>query len=260
MNKYTMVMKNSARNQVVYLKSFIIKNLFFVVVIYIFFNLWRIIYSDRMLIAGMTMVQTLWYFTFTESIELGKSRFFPEVQEEVKDGTIAYSLLRPYSWIVFRAAREMGKNIVRILPILTEGFIMATIFVGVLPGYFSALPFVFLLLLLAMLLTVVWQIIIGLLAFWFEEVMPFYLIYQKLVFIIGGMFIPIDFFPGWLQPLAKYSPFAFSSYWPAKTFVSFSWKNFFICLGGQVCYAALLFAFAMMLFRKARTRVQVQGG
>ena len=143
---------------------------------------------------------------------------------------------------------------------MAEGFIMATIFVGVLPGYFRILPLAFILILLALLMVTVWQIIIGLLAFWFEEVNPFYLIYQKMVFVIGGMLIPVDFFPAWLQPLAKYSPFAFSSYWPAVTFVKFSWARFFTCLAGQAFYIALLFGAALLLFKGARKKVQVQGG
>ncbi|MBN1648667.1 MAG: ABC-2 family transporter protein [Spirochaetales bacterium] len=260
MNKYVMILKNGARNQLVYLPAFITRNLFFIVLIFVFFSLWRVIYADRQCIAGMTMAQVLWYFTFTENVELGKSRFFTEIQSQVKDGTIAYSLLRPYSWIFFTAANEMGRNMIRLVPMMLEGFVMASIFVGVLPGYFTALPFAFVLLVMALLLTVAWQIIIGLLAFWFEEVTPFYIIYQKLIFIIGGMFVPIDFFPAWLQPVSRYSPFAFASYWPARTFVDFSFSNFLTCLTGQLVYAVLLFAIAMLVFGSARKKVQVQGG
>ena len=104
------------------------------------------------------------------------------------------------------------------------------------------------------------RIIIGLLAFWFEEVSPFHWILQKLIFIIGGMFFPIDLFPEWLQGVSKASPFAFSAYWPAITIVNFSYRSFITCLVGQAAYLVILFAVSMLLFRAAVKKVHVQGG
>ncbi len=106
----------------------------------------------------------------------------------------------------------------------------------------------------------IWQIIIGLLAFWFEEVFPFYWIVQKLVFIIGGMFFPIDLFPTWLQGVSKASPFAFSAYWPAITIVDFSFAKFYTCLIGQAGYSVVLLLAAVGLYAAAVRKVHVQGG
>lgn len=242
------------------MKAFLTRNIFFFVIMFVFYNLWNVIYGDKSVIAGLTITQTIWYLTFTETVELARVRLFMTIQEEVKDGTIAYSLLRPYSWTGFTAARAMGENIVRIVPMMIEGFIIASLFTGFLPGYFSVLLPGFLLLVMAMLLTVFSQIIIGLLAFWFEEVMPFYMIYQKLIFIMGGMFLPIDFFPEWLQPAAKLSPFAFISYWPAITFVDFSWGRFLTCLSGQLFYIFVTALTALYVFRVAGEKVHIQGG
>jgi len=105
-----------------------------------------------------------------------------------------------------------------------------------------------------------WGIIIGLLAFWTEEVTPFYWILQKLIFIAGGMFIPIDFFPGWLQGPAKVLPFAFSAYWPAIAIVNFSLESFMTALSGQLFYITVLGLIAYFIFRTALKKIHVQGG
>ena len=258
--KYATVFGIASRDQLVYLPSFLARNLFFVVVMFVFYSLWRAIYAGNTAIAGFTMVQMLWYLTFTEAIELSQTRIFLPISEEVKDGTIAYSLNRPYSYVLFWISRGMGENIVKALPLLIEGFVLAFIMVGPLPGYFHALPIGLVTIVLGIFIGTILQAIIGLLAFWFEEVMPFWWIIQKLVFVIGGMFIPIDFYPEWLERIARFTPFAFAAYWPATVFVDFSSERVITTLIGQVAYVALFGLIAAMLFRAAVRKLHVQGG
>ena len=136
MKKYFQVFRISARNQIAYLPAFLARNLFFVMVVFIFSSLWRAIYGGRELLAGLTMTQVLWYFTLTEVIELSKTNVYQEIQEEVKDGTIAYTLIRPFSYITYYFFQAMGQNLVKMGPMLLEAFLLANIFAGYLPGYF----------------------------------------------------------------------------------------------------------------------------
>ena len=154
----------------------------------------------------------------------------------------------------------MGENVVKVVPLLIEGFVLALIMVGPLPGYFRALPVGLITILLGILLGTSLQMIIGLLAFWFEEVMPFWWIIQKLVFVIGGMFIPIDVYPEWLQNIARYTPFAFAAYWPATVFVDHSPQRVATTLIGQVAYISLFGLIAALVFRAAVRKLHAQGG
>jgi ABC-2 type transport system permease protein len=258
--KYATVFRFASRDQIVYIPSFLARNLFFVVVMFVFFSLWRVVYAGAEQIAGFTMVQMLWYLTFTEAIELSQTRIFMPISEEVKDGTVAYSLNRPYSYVFFWISRGMGENLVKVVPLLVEGFILAVIMVGPLPGYLSALPFGLLAIVFGILIGTTLQAIIGLLAFWFEEVLPFWWIIQKLVFVVGGMFIPIDIYPDWLARIARYTPFAFAAYWPATTFVDFSTERVVTTLVGQLAYIILFGLAAVGLFRVAVRKLQAHGG
>ncbi len=258
--KYATIFSIAGRDQFVYLPSFLVRNVFFLIILFIFYSLWRVVYGDANTIAGFTMVQTLWYLTFTEAIELSQTRIFNPISQEVKDGTIAYSIARPYSYVLYWICRGMGENLVKVVPLLLEGFLIATIMVGPLPGYLSALPFGLLVIAGGILVGTTLQAIIGLLAFWFEEVMPFWWIIQKLIFVIGGLFIPIDFYPDWLARIARATPFAFAAYWPASTWVAFSRERFLITIGGQVFYLALFALVAALLFRAAVRKLHIQGG
>ena len=260
MNKYAKIFRVTVKDQFAYIPSYIVGNIFFVVILFVFFSLWRVIFAGRSTIEGLTIVQTLWYLSFAEVVELAKPRVYSQIQEEVKEGSIAYSLNRPYSYNGFKAARALGESLVKAIPILAIGFVFCMLFVGPLPGYLHNLPFGLIVMTGGIVLNILWSIIIGLLAFWTEEVTPFYWILQKLIFIGGGMFFPIDFFPDWLQGTAKVLPFAFSAYWPAITMVDFSPGTFLTALGGQLCYIALLAAAATLLFRTAVRKIHVQGG
>jgi ABC-2 type transport system permease protein len=258
--KYARIFSYAVRDQVTYLPAFLVRNVFFVVIVFIFWSLWKVIFAGRGFLAGLSIVQTVWYLTFTETIELSKSRVLFQVQEEVKDGTLMVTLSRPYSYPLFHFSRAMGESIVKIVPIMVEGLILCTILVGPLPGYLRALPFGLVLIVAGLAVTNLWMLAIGLLAFWAEEVSPFYWIVQKLVFILGGLFLPIDLFPSWLAGIARVLPFAYSAYWPAYAMVSGSRDAFLTGLLGAVAYIAGLGFLVALLFALGRRRVHAQGG
>lgn len=258
--KYGLIYRCAVRDQLRYLASFAARNVFFVVVLFIFHSLWRAVFAGQPVVAGLSMVQTLWYLTFTETVELCKSRVHTEVSEEVKDGSIAYRLTRPCSYVLYRTATAMGEATVRTLPILAVGAATAAALVGPLPGYLRALPFGLVLIMGGLLLNTLWLLLFGLLAFWVEEVAPFYWIYQKLVFVLGGMFFPIDFFPEGLRRVAAHLPFAYAAYWPAVVMVRFAPREAARAAAGQALYIAGLLAAALALFAAARRRVHAHGG
>jgi ABC-2 type transport system permease protein len=102
--------------------------------------------------------------------------------------------------------------------------------------------------------------IIGLLAFVTEDVQSFRLIYQKFVFILGGLMIPLDFLPDWLHNIARVLPFNLTTYAPAKLFVAFSWQQFGQIILLQLFWLAILGGLLYRQYRWATQRLAVNGG
>src|SRR5262245_37319895 len=48
---------------------------------------------------------------------------------------------------------------------------------------------------------------IGLLAFWLEDVSPVYWVWQKLLFMLGGLMLPLELYPHVVQRAALFTPF-----------------------------------------------------
>ena len=51
-------------------------------------------------------------------------------------------------------------------------------------------------------------VVVGLCAFWVRRVLPPYLIMQKSMFLLGGLFAPISLYPDWFYRAARVTPFA----------------------------------------------------
>ena len=258
--KYAVLYTTALRDQTRYLTAFLGRNVFFVVILFTFYSLWRVVFADAPVVASFTMTQTLWYLTFTETIELCRVRLHGEVQAEVRDGSIAYGLIRPFSYVTAKVARAMGESTVKVVPFLGVGFVAAFLLAGPLPGYGRALPFGLPLIFGGLLLNSLWYLLFGLLAFWLEEVGPLTWVFQKLVFVLGGMFFPIDFFPDWMQGISRVLPFAYVAYWPALTMVKWSWVTFLRAAAGQAAYIAALAGVAAVVYRAAIRRVHANGG
>jgi ABC-2 type transport system permease protein len=101
---------------------------------------------------------------------------------------------------------------------------------------------------------------LALTSFWFEENTPFFWIYSKLVFTLGGMLVPVELFPLWLQKVAHYLPFAYVTYVPARLTVDFSFASFFRGFSIQIIYVIVFFLLSMTLYRRGARNLNVNGG
>ena len=102
--------------------------------------------------------------------------------------------------------------------------------------------------------------LIGLLAFVVEETNSFELIYQKAVFILGGMLIPLDMFPNWLQPIAKSLPFAYMMYAPARLFVKPDLALFWQFLAAQWLWIVVFVFLLNLAYQRSVKSLTVNGG
>ena len=260
LRRYGRALTYAGRDQLAYPAALLTRGLLLVIFVFVFNTLWRAIAGSDGELRGLTVVQLTWYLVFTEMVELARPTIMAEIQEQVQDGSISYGLVRPYSYPLFALARAVGQALTKTVPIGVAGAIVALALVGPLPGLAAALPGGLPLFAGALLLNCLWMLIIGLSAFWFESVLPFQWIHQKLVFIVGGMFFPLDLLPPWLSGLAARLPFAYQAYWPARMLVDPAPELFGEALLGTAVYAVLLGGLAAGLFRLGMRRVQANGG
>lgn len=260
--KYLAIARINLQNSLAYSGEMVYRSFFMVVILYVFIQLWKTTYRQlgTATISGLTLENTLWYLVMTETIILSKLSFSTRMSQEVKDGSIAYTLGRPYNYLLYHLAYGLGDTLLRLLINFTAGALLVTIFVA--PMSFSVMNIVPLVITIFLALMVDFCIegLIGLSAFITEDVSSIQLIYGKLLFILGGMLLPLDFFPQWLRTISLMLPFNYIVYAPARLFVQFN-MDLFLEVTRMQCFWIAVFAFLLWgLFRTGLRHVAVNGG
>ncbi len=261
-SKYLAVLWIDLRQQLAYRGEFLLGGLMIAIFMFIFVSLWRTVYTiaGESEIEGFRLSQVIWYLAMTETVILSGSRIFDEISAAVKSGDLAYTLIRPYSYVGFQIAHSLGGTYPRML----RNFAIATAvilpFVRTVETSWQGILGFLVLALMSSLLDAMIAVLIGLSAFYLEEVRPVHWIYSKLLMSVGGMFLPLDMFPGWLRRISDVLPFRYIIYAPAKTFVSFDGSFFLRALSGQAIYIAAMALVLALVWRVGQKRLVVHGG
>ncbi len=260
--KYTAVLTATALSSLMYPRDMLVPAAFMALVLFVFAQLWTVTYEQTggVPIAGLTRGDLIWYLVLTETVVLSAPRISQKIDEEVKSGELALALVRPYNYVLYHLARYWGEAALRLPLNFTVGATIALAASG--PPAVTPLSAAAGLVALALALTLNFAVetAIGLTAFWFEDTMPFFWIYQKLVFSLGGLFLPLDLFPQVLAAIARFLPFAGVTYAPARLFVSFSWEALAWLLTVQVSWLLALGCLMALVYTRAVRKVNIHGG
>ena len=258
--KYFVIARVSFMNAIAYRAAAFSRFGFYTLFIYVFMSLWRAIYSEGS-VHGYGYAQIVWYLIMTELIAFGSGRgVFSDMSQDIKNGSIAYQLGRPTHYVFYQFANSMGQVSLNMLSFGALACALGLLFVGPLTTFsLSALPALALSVALSLLLNFFILMLIGLSAFIMEDNFALYLIYQKMCFMLG-MFLPVEFLPEWLQPVAKSLPFSYVFWAPAKIFVSYSPELFWELVPRQAGWAIAAISLTLACYRLSIRRLQVNGG
>lgn len=261
--KYSQVTRITMANSLVYFWNFLSKNVFFVFIMFIYLMLWKTIYAQKSTatIGGFTLNAMIWYLIFTELITISRTDLHLQVNDDVKSGNIAYLLNKPYNYVLYCFSYFIGEIGIKLLTNTLIGLAIGLIYAGTLKNFsLLHLPFIILSLLLGCIINFFIYLCLALTSFWFEDNSAFFWIYSKLIFTLGGMLMPIELFPVWLQRISHYLPFVYVTYVPARLAVDFSFESFAVNFPVQLLYLGVFFTLSMLLYRKGVKNLNVNGG
>jgi ABC-2 type transport system permease protein len=261
MKKYWFIFTTQLVNSLAYPGELIGRSLIILPFMWIFYQLWHVTFaaSGVEVINGLTLRDTLWYLMLAETIELSRPRLGSDISEAVKDGSIAYFLNKPYDFLLYHFSTSMGETIFRgVLNALLGGAVVWWL-VGAPPPVWGW-PLAAVAIFGAWTLNFCISAMIGLAAFVVEDISAFQWIYQKFAFIFGGLLIPLDFYPAWLQAICRALPFSSMTYAPARLFVTPSLEAFTAVLGMQLAWIVSLGLLLTLAYRRGLAQLTVNGG
>jgi len=261
LSKYWAMLKMQLVNSLAYPSELVWRSLAIVIFLWIFAQLWRVTFATAgtTTIGGLSLHDTLWYLMLAETIELSRPRLSHSIAETVRDGSIAYLLNKPYDFLLYQMITNLGESLFRMTLNTLFGGATVWLLVGPPP---EARGWA----LTAIAVLGAWSInfcigaLIGLTAFLVEDVTPFEWIYQKMIFILGGMLIPLDFYPHWLQTISRALPFSYAMYGPARLFVTPDLTRFAGLLAGQVFWILILAGALVLVYQRGARRLAINGG
>lgn len=231
---------------------------FYVIIVAVLAGLWRVAaQGNGGSIAGYSAVALTWYIATSEAATVSLNiRMIDEIGTDIGSGAVAIELLRPASVLGVRVVSEIGRALPRLAAIGVAGAVIAIVTAGGPPRPLAlvlAVPS----LVLAIACNIVAQHAFAASAFWLRSAGSAWFLYQKLVFVVGGMLIPLEALPGWLHRIASVLPFRAMAYIPARLASGHVEP---ILLLEQVAWLAVLLVVATAAFNAGERRLQVVGG
>ena len=263
MRKYVYIFKATLIENLQYITNILLGFINFFVMIFVFMNLWKYIYSDPSeIINGYTINQMIWFVLITECLWFGTrdKALTNQISEDIKTGNIAYNINKPYNYIFYIIAKNLGEICIKFIMYMIIGISIGIIFIDPIVDFnFMYLPFIILVFVLGILINTLIRIGISIISFWIEDASPFHWVYDKLILIFGILF-PIEMFPKALRPIMECTPIFVVSYGPAKLVIHFTMEMFIQVIIAQIVYFIFVIGLVLLLYNKGVKKLNVNGG
>ena len=259
LRKYAAILGVAVRHAFAQRAELLARVVFLEVILMVFARLWTVAAPDG-IGPGTGARELLWYLAVTEWIAIGIPMVHADVSEDVRSGDVAYQLARPISWVGLRLADGLGRLAARLVVLGAAAFAGAWALTGGLPSAPAGLAAPVPLGVAAAAVATVFQVAIGLSAVWLHDATPLYWVWQKLTFVLGGLILPLEIYPGWLRELAAWTPFAAILNAPARVVLRLDAERFLSGLGRIAFWGVVAALLVAWLEARARRVIDVHGG
>lgn len=214
-------------------------------------------------IAGYTAGQASSFVWWSQGLVAAVGLFgLTEMSQRVRSGDVAVDFARPVDPQLAFLAADLGRAgfqlLARGLPSLLVG---AVTFGIALPQSPWLWPLGLLSIGLAVMISFGCRYAVDLTSFWLVENRGLQLVYLVVSGFLGGLYVPVHWFPQWLQEIAHRTPFPSMLQGPidvlsGRAGLAEAWGIVLV----QTLWAAAALALGQLLTRRGRRRLEVQGG
>jgi len=233
---------------------------FFVLILSIFAAIFENTPVGEASVSGLTAAHLIWYLTITEIVVLAPGYPSRAIEVDIQSGDIAAGLLRPVSYGMGFIAEQCGTTLYRVLVMSVTGAGTAFVLSGEWLIPLWALPMTLLAIILGCAMLVLVGLPVGYSCAWFGASGPAFLVWQKSLFVFGGLMLPLTLYPDALEAFARATPFAAILHAPASTVLpGFMARDFAGIFASQVTWLGLFVVLAWGIDRAAMHRFTRRG-
>ena len=257
--KYFAIFRLSFLHALKNYKALVGLSIFLMTCLIIFAHLWKIAAMKKGLVS-FSPEQLLWYIALNEWILIAVPDVHDKMEEDLRSGTLAYQLPRPISYVGSVFASALGTLCVNWLFLGVVTVVFTYWQAGGLPFHPVGLLVTALFGLAAGIIAILFRMMIGLSAFWLQSVDPFFWIWEKLLFMLGGLMLPLAVYPQWIQTMARFTPFPAILGERSALVFHFNGEYIMSLLTTLAIWCVLGVGMLMFLYRRGLRILNVEGG
>lgn len=212
-------------------------------------------------INGVDYKTTMWsMFIYFCLMILNIRRLDNLIMTGVKSGNVEMFMNKPTSYLIISFYKVIGQGIFSFLFISLLGSIIMSLSLGI-PNlnFIIFIPTFIITLLLGQILGLIIYALIGLMAFFIQDIRPIHWIVDKIVMILGGSYLPISMFPPFMKMIAFLSPFGAINF--ASSTVYSSWNSEFIYkILIQIAWIIITYLILKYVYKKSKEKAMINGG
>ncbi|HUL05957.1 MAG TPA: ABC-2 family transporter protein [Candidatus Acidoferrum sp.] len=233
--------------------------LLYLLILAIFRQLWLATPLQELGPDAPTAADMLWYVTVTEWIVFAAGLPYRVVEDQIRSGQIESALLRPLPYAAATLAEWSGATAFYLLVMGGAGTAAAAWLTGTAPPTAAAAPLIVASGVVGCAIALLCQLQLGYAAAWLGTSAPLFWIWQKLLFVCGGLLLPLTLYPPALRGLAEYGPFAAILFAPGSLILAPAGTSVAGILGRQVAWFAAIALLTVAVDRAATARLSRRG-
>jgi ABC-2 type transport system permease protein len=222
----------------------------------------RAVYEERALVGSFDVIDAVTFTFVAQGLLMPLGLFSTtEIAERIKTGDVIVDLQRPYDHQAWWAAVEYGKAgfflLFRGIPPFVAGAVVFHLRLPPPPTFVAFLGAVG----LAIGISFAWRYLLQLTAFWLLDVRGPNQLGLLTAHFLCGAYVPIVFFPAWLETIARLLPFAWMLQVPIEVWLGeHRGADLVGVYAAQIAWLLALVAIGRVVLHRAVRRVVVQGG
>ncbi len=234
------------------------------------FAIWQAVWTAKNLgpsdrLDGLTLAELTTYIAVGY---IARAAYFTNTDSEIagrfQTGDVTLDLLKPVSFHGQWMAQAAGEVAFRIVFFAAPMALILVPIFGVLPpvgdGWWQ-FPLLFF---SAFLINAELNLLTGTAAFFLEDITGLMSLKRNLLMLLSGLLVPLHFLPEALATATSWLPFALISYYPTMAYVgrlgTHETPAFATVAGLAIGWAVVLRLANILLWRRAQSRLEVQGG
>lgn len=263
MKKYFTIIKTFWQRALVYRFEVIMYRVGEIGETFVLILMWTAIYGKQEFIKGFTLREMITYILIGNLFNALVRNFLKGVvADDIKEGRLSMFLLMPISYFKFIISRELGRISVStffsvISQLLVISFFLKLFIVNTDVFY---LLLVLAMVILAFISELLLSYLVGLSAFWFDDVNGLYSTVDRVQKFFSGGYFPLNLLPIGFMRASFLMPFAYSFFVPAQLYLKkINLSDGFKGIAVQMVWIALLYAITQIVWKRGLKRYEGVG-